>query len=433
MSDRSVAVTAALARIECDRHLNAWSFLDREGALAAAKESTAWLAAGRAPRALEGQLVALKANIAVHGWPHEGGLPVRRGLIASEDATVVSRLRAAGAILLGQTHMDAGALGAEGRSIDGPIRNPRRPTHSAGGSSGGSAAAVAVGHVDFALGTDTIGSVRIPAAYCGISGLKPATDRISLAGVLPLHSRFDHVGPMSAHAHQLESLWGVLADEPITHPATRLAPPNESWQGLRVGFVVDAAVVGTCGAVLEHYERGVQQLRELGAQLEPVAIAPLDPGRVRRAICSLCEHALWLQHRQWLQHEPEKYPPALVAMLRYGSSLDDTKIAAFESRIEDFARQVHTRMQTLQALVLPTTPGQAFDFAGPTPLDLADLTAVATAAGLPAVSIPLPSGDDLPVGLQIVTHAGADSLACRLAADFEHSAAYSRPPRTSPA
>ena len=418
MSDRSAAVTRALAHIERDQHLNAWSYLDREGALAAAKESTAWLASGHAPRALEGELIAIKANIAVRGWPYDGGLLVRRGIFAREDAAVITRLRAAGAILLGQTRMDAGALGAEGRSIDGPIRNPRRPTHSSGGSSGGSGAAVAAGHVDFALGTDTIGSVRIPAAYCGISGLKPSTGRIGLEGVLPLHPRFDHVGPMTAHAHQLETLWRVLAGEPVVNEA----PLGEPWRGLRVGFVIDAETVGATSAVCHHYERGLQQLRALGAQLEPVEIAPLDPGRVRRALFSLCEHAIWPEHRQSLQREPQKYSPELTAMLRYGSALDDSKVATFETRIQNFAQQLHARMQSLHALVLPTSPGQAFDFEGPTPLDLADLTAIATAANLPAASVPLPSGDDLPVGLQVVTPAGADSLACRLAAAFESSA-----------
>ncbi|MFM8846060.1 MAG: amidase family protein, partial [Gammaproteobacteria bacterium] len=237
-------------------------------------------------------------------------------------------------------------------------------------------------------------------------------------GVLPLHPRFDHVGPMTAHAHQLETLWRVLAGEPVVNEA----PLGEPWRGLRVGFVIDAEAVGATSAVLHHYERGLQQLRALGAQLEPVAIAPLDPGKVRRAIFALCEHAIWLQHRQSLQREPQKYSPALTAMLRYGGSLDDSKLATFATRIKDFAQQLQTRTQSLQALVMPTSPGQAFDFEGPTPLDNADLTAIATAANLPAASVPLPSGDDLPVGLQIVTPAGEDSLACRLATAFENSA-----------
>lgn len=415
LSDRSAAVNAALAHIERDRHFNAWSHLDREGALSAAKESTAWLAAGQAPRALEGELIAIKANIAVRGWPYDGGLPVRRGIFADEDAAVITRLRAAGAILLGQTCMDAGALGAEGRSTDGPIRNPRRPTHSAGGSSGGSAAAVAAGHVDFALGTDTIGSVRIPAAYCGVSSLKPSASRISLAGVLPLHEHFDHVGPITARAQQLETLWRVLADDSLSDPASL----SEPWRGLRIGFVSDAAALRTTSAVLHHYECGLQRLRTLGAQLESVAIVPLDPGKVRRAIFALCERAIWLQHRQSLQLEPQKYSPVLTAMLHYGGSLSDSKVTTLMTQIKDFAHQLQARMQGLQALVMPTSPGQAFDFEGPTPLDNADLTAIATAAGLPAASVPLPTGDHLPVGLQIVAPMGEDSFACRLAAAFE--------------
>lgn len=413
---RRQAVETALKKIAADDALNIWSHLAIDEARQAAADSDARLRAGTARSALEGELLAIKANIAVAGWPHDGGLPVRDGLVAERDAAVVERLRAAGVILLGQTRMDAGALGAEGRSTAGPIRNPRRPTHSVGGSSGGSAAALAAGHCELALGTDTIGSVRIPASYCGIASLKPGHDVVSVAGVLPVHRRFDHVGPMAGRAALLEPLLRVMADVP-----TRLCVDDAQHpiDGQTFGYLEDTAALGVTSRVEHHYRRGLDRLRDLGARLVGIELADLEPARARRAVFTLCEHAMWLQHREALARRPECYPPPLAAMLQYGGSLHEDKLAELTTRVDRFAASVHARFDALQAFVLPSTPAQAFDFAGETPLDLADLTGIASAAGLPAASVPLAVGDDLPAGLQIIVADGQELRACRIAAAFE--------------
>ena len=412
----------ALEKIREEGTLNAWSHLAIDEARAAAIESDTRLASGASRSAIEGRLVALKGNIAARGWPYEGGLLNRRGIVAQHDATLVRRLREAGAVLLGQTRMDAGALGAEGRSIDGPIRNPRRPTHSVGGSSGGCAAALAAGHVDLAVGTDTIGSVRIPASFCGIASLKPSPDRITLDGVLPVHPDFDHAGPMTSRSDLLQPLFGVLAGLTPSTSSNVNSSIDQRLGSRPVGFMVDAEALGSSPSVIRHYRGGLDRLRSLGVTLVPIELAPLDPAKTRRAVFSLCEHAMAEQHRDELARRPEHFSPELLAMLEYGASLTPAKLNEFRSRVRGFAVATQSLMQTLGALVLPTTPGQAFDYAGPTPTDLADLTVVATAAGLPAVSVPLPTGNDLPVGLQIVTARGEDLLACDLATRFESAA-----------
>ena len=416
------ALERALEKILDDDALNAWSHLAVEEARAAAIESDARLAASTPRSAIEGRLVALKANIAVRGWPYEGGLLNRRGIVAQHDAALVRRLREAGAVLLGQTRMDAGALGAEGRSIDGPIRNPRQPTHSVGGSSGGCAAALAADHVDLAVGTDTIGSVRIPASFCGVASLKPSADRITLDGVLPVHPDFDHAGPMTSRAELLRPLFGVLAGLTPSTSSPVKSSIDQLLGSRPIGFMVDAEALGTTPSVMRHYRHGLDRLRSLGATLVPIELAPLDPARTRRAVFSLCEHAMAEQHRDELARRPEHYSPGLRAMLEYGASLNPVKLDDFRSRVRTFAAAMQSIMQTLGALVLPTTPGQAFDYGGPTPTDLADLTVIATAAGLPAASVPLSTGDDLPVGLQIATGRGEDLLACDLATRFESAA-----------
>ena len=419
-ASRTEELERSLAKIAADAKLNAWAYVATDEARAAARASDARQARGASLGPLDGELIALKANIAVRGWPHDGGLPVRRGMIAAHDAPLVERLKASGAILLGQTKMDAGALGAEGRATDGPIRNPHRPTHSVGGSSGGSAAAIAAGHCRQAIGTDTIGSVRIPASYCGIASLKPGAGRISLEGVLPVHPEFDHVGPMAATAAALEPLLRILCD-----PTVVLADSSNDGgelRGRRLGYVADLEALAVTPAVQDHYAAGLQHLSACGAVLEPIALAALEPARVRRAIFTLCEHQMWLQHRDALARQPQDYPGSLTAMLNFGATIDVPKRSDFKSRIRQFRASIRRILEPLHALVLPSTPSQAFAFDGPPPVDLADLTAVATAAALPAVSVPLPTGTDLPIGLQIIVAEGAELRACRIAATFETQA-----------
>ena len=222
-------IAARLARIEAEDGVLR-SFIRVDGAAARA---SAALADGRRARgmtlgALDGAAVAVKDNLAVAGAPWTGGIGGRRGLLAAEDAAVVSRLKAAGAVVLGGLNMEEGALGAvTDNAVFGRCLNPLGPLQGAvltpGGSSGGSAAAVAAGFVDLSLGTDTMGSVRIPAAYCGLFGLKPTYGLIPRSGMAYLAPSLDTIGPL---ARDVALLWpavlamaGVDAGDPEARPA----------------------------------------------------------------------------------------------------------------------------------------------------------------------------------------------------------------------
>lgn len=408
----------ALARIAEDARLNAWAFIARDDALAAAREHDLRRVAHRLHGPLDGQLVAIKGNIAVAGWPHEGGLGVRRGLRATADAPIVARLRAAGAILLGLTTMDEGALGAEGMALTGPIHHPRALGRSIGGSSGGSAVAVAAGHCDWALGSDTIGSVRIPAALTGIVGFKPSPGRLSTDGVIPVHPDFDHVGLLGATLDALLAVRIVLDDAP-PRPRT----PHRARVGIiRVGIIEDLATVGVSREVERAYRTTLNDLERIGVELVRVALAPLEPGRLRRAIFALAEHAMWRQHRDESQRRPQDYSSRLTALLRYGSTLSAAKLAELDARIRDFRASWQNATQGLDAVVTPTTPVMAFPHDSP-PATLADLTALATAAGAPALSVPatlVEAQDEIPhpVGLQWIGSPGEDDHLCQLVAEL---------------
>lgn len=399
----------ALARIATDERLNAWSHIGSREAVLAAQASDRRRVQGTSLGPLDGRLVAIKGNMAVAGWPHEGGLRARRGHRASDDAPIVARLRAAGAVLLGLTTMDEGALGAVGRSLSGPIHHPRAFGYSVGGSSGGSAVAVAAGHCDFALGSDTIGSIRIPAALTGIVGLKPSPGRLCTEGVLPVHPQFDHVGPLVRQITDLTPILDALGLDADTDVETTTAP-------LKVGVVEDLEVCGVSPAVSSAYHRTLENLSRRGVRLDSRPLRDFDPARLRRRIFTLAEYEMWLQHGEQLARRPLDYSEQLASMLRYGASVTPEQREAHELAVNQFRALWSTWTESVDLVLIPTTPVQAFAHADPPPVALADLTALATAAGAPALSAPGPrlSGlDDLstePIGLQFIARPGRDRV-----------------------
>jgi aspartyl-tRNA(Asn)/glutamyl-tRNA(Gln) amidotransferase subunit A len=420
----------ALERLAAGVARGAFEFVDVTGARAVAEEIDARLTAGLAPRPLEGLLACVKANVAVAGWPHTAGLAVRRDHVASRDAAVVARLRAAGAILLGSTAMDEAALGATGRSIHGAIENPQAPGRSAGGSSGGSAAAVAAGICDLGIGTDTIGSIRIPAAFCGVYGFKPSFAACTTEGVVATHADFDHVGPLAAHLPLLSRAHAALVDS----TGAPTAPPDQvSPKDLRVAYCRDPSALGADDDCRATFETMLDLLRAAGVELVAVDLERFDLSRLRRAIFSACEHALWRDHAANLRNPADGtlgYSPTLRKLLVYGGSLDATKLQAIAARIAAFRAEFPGVLVGADALLTPTTPRAAFDLASAPPDDIADFTVIASATGAPALSIPMPgrAHDAPPLGVQLVGHVGADRKLLAIAAAITTVVAKSTQP-----
>lgn len=396
---------SALQRIERD-DLNAWCHLDIAAAREAAGASDQRAANARSLSAIDGCLIGVKANIAVAGWPWAGGLRSRRDKRAENDAAVIKALRAAGAILLGQTTMDAGALGASGCSMQGAIRHPIDPTLSVGGSSGGSAAAVAARHCDAAIGSDTIGSVRIPAALCGIVGFKPSPNRLSLHGVLPVHEDFDHLGPLTREttlARELLEAVGALNNSVRAPSRSLRCAIMSSFGDVELDATTESAFRAAIGRYANHFA-SIQNL-----EWASETVGPLQLRKVRRAIFALCEHRMWLTHREYLERHPEDFDEPLRGMLEFGGRLDEAKLERCRATVSDFSACWSEITRNVDIILLPTSPVPAFAHALPTPDSLADLTVVATATGSPAATIPI-ANEGLPIGLQLVGKPGADEL-----------------------
>jgi aspartyl-tRNA(Asn)/glutamyl-tRNA(Gln) amidotransferase subunit A len=295
-----------------------------------------------------GRLVAVKDNIDVAGLPTRNGLA--DGPVAAEDAPLVARLRAAGWGIAGKTRMDEAAFGATGLNPHhGRTENPAHPGHSPGGSSAGSAAAVAAGLADAALGTDTMGSVRIPAAYCGVIGLKPGRGVLPMAGVAPLSPTLDHAGLFARDAATLAALLRVFLPE----------------RGFGPSRVVEA----------EPQDDAVRRAALLVVEVEAAAVHAATPG----------------------------LSAAARAAFAYGHDAGAARLMRAVRTLRAAEAALLERLRDADLVASPTVPAPAFAWADGPPADQARHVALANWAGLPAISLPIG-----PTGLHLVARPGED-------------------------
>ena len=409
----------ALARIaRHDPVLRAFTALDTVNARVAAAVSAARIAAGTA-RPLEGVPIGIKANIAVRGLATTAGVEVRRHAIAATDAAVVTLLRNAGAVIVGHLNMHEAALGA---TTDNPTygrtENPHRIGRTPGGSSGGSGAAVAAGLCRIALGTDTLGSVRIPAAYNGVYGLKPTNGLLPDAGLVLLEPRFDCIGPLAASVADLAAVMAVLAPLEPAQPVTRVATLA----------AVDAAPMQP--AVRAGYAAAIAAVQRLGVTHATAPTPGLDLAAVRSAgfiASARSAAAIFAGDRA-----AGGISAGFARLLDLGLAATPGALAAGDATIAAAADTLHRLLGAYDLLLLPTAPQAAFAHASPAaraPVTQADFTAIANIAGLPALSLPSGVDDDgLPVAVQLVGPAGSEATLLAFAALLDGELAAYRAP-----
>ncbi len=406
---------ACLDRIRAhDAAIGAFWHLDAAGARVAADQSDGRRRAGRALSPFDGIGLAVKDNIDVAGLQATAGIAAFRGRIAQQDAPVVARLRAAGLVIIGKVALHEGALGATTDTPGfGRCHNPLKDGFTPGGSSGGSAAAVAARFVPLAIGTDTMGSVRIPAAYCGITGLKPTAGLVSRSGVMPLSPALDSVGilaltPRDA-AFGLELMAGFdAADQPSRRtpqgwhalPAT---PVDMSQQTIAMPRHLGRLEIEA--AIMTSYEQACRTLEARGARLVEVSIPHWEPARLRRAALLIAEAEASVAHADLID-DPAAASDDYRAALDFGRKASSARIIAALAQLGWVRAGVERALDEANAIVLPTAPQRAFVHGIPAPASQADLTVLANVAGLPSIAIPCPVSDEgLPASVQLIGRA----------------------------
>ncbi len=391
-----------------DPALHAFIHPTPELALAQARASTARWARGEALGPLDGIPLAIKDNIDVAGLPCTAGTAAMAHRRPREDAPAWRLLADAGAVLLGKLNMHEAALGG---TTDNPVYgrciNPLREGFTPGGSSGGSGAAVAARLCAASLGTDTMGSVRIPASYCGVYGFIPSRGRVALDGVVPLSPTLDTVGPLARSGRDLAVVASHLAGLPM--------PTARGWQGLRVGWLPQAQAVSLEPEVARAWERTLEAVKASGARLQPVVIEGWDPARSKRdaLLVSEVEAAAY-----WLREAGPQLPglsDGLVAMLRYGQGLEAARRQKAFDAIAASRLAAAACFQDVDVLLLPTTPQRSFPHDQHAPANQADLTTLANLLGTPALAFPCPADGGLPASCQLLVAPGQDALLLSIA------------------
>lgn len=423
--DCSDLLEQQLAAIDASQPvLNAFLAVDLEAARRAADQSDARRRADTA-RALEGVPVAIKDNIDAVGFATTAGMATRRDAApSSEDSPVVARLREAGAVILGKLNMHEAALGADNNNPHfGACHNPHRPGFTPGGSSGGSGAAVAAGLCSAALGTDSMGSVRIPASYCGVVGLKPGWGAISTRGTVALSHRLDHIGPLARSARDLRLLLPVLAGfDPASAQSRAIHFAPASSGPLRLGVVDFGDTVECDPGIAEAFKDGLQILLGLGHQRVDLPAPTFAPGHSRRAGLLVCEAEMLIEHADDWQHQRERFSPLLQKLMGYAERKSASDLVAAVRVLDQAQVQLQQWLAQCDVLVMPTTLQRAFSFDTATPANQADLTGYANFAGNPALSVPLAVGDgELPLGLQLVGDIGDELQLIALAEAFQQA------------
>ena len=429
----SVELTeATILRLErLEPTINAYITPTLELARDAAQRADADFAASIDRSPLQGVPIALKDLCATHDIRTTAGSRILGDWVPQTDATVTRKLREGGAVLMGKLNLHEFAYGVTSANEHyGVVRNPWDLERHPGGSSGGSGAAVASGLAAGAIGTDTGGSIRIPASLCGVTGLMPSYGRVSRAGVVPLSWSLDHVGPLTRSVEDAALFLNAIAGyDPADHSSIRESNPfdaaaqlGEPIEGLRIGIVRDQ-FLGVSDDVTRAVEDAIEVFRGLGAVTRDVSLPMLES--VRALPILSVEAAAY--HAEWLRNRPGDYSDEVRSLLMMGatvSAVDYVNALRVRREFTDFVAHI---MRNVDLLLMPTCSRTAsrIDEIDASVLQFARLTSPWDHTGQPVISVPCGfDGDGLPIGLSLAAPPLEEALLCRVAHAYQQETAW---------
>jgi len=427
---------AVLARIgQLDDRLAAFITVTVDQARSQAAQADEKIARGLYHGPLHGIPVGLKDLFDVAGIPCTFGSKIWRGRVPTQDSTAARRMREAGAVLVGKHNLHEFAHGPTNENPHfGTVHNPWMLERIAGGSSGGTASAIAAGLSTAGLGSDTGGSVRIPASLCGIVGIKPTYGRISRHGMLPASWSLDHAGAMARSVLDCALvLQTVSGFDPLDPSTSRRPVPDFTFdleagvRGLRLGVPSNHFFDALEPDVASVVETAIGILQSLGARLVKVSLPNLSYGPSAVEAISCSERCSW--HDQWMKERPQDYGIDVLRRMRVGVLVRATEYINAQKIRAVIQSDFSTAFRQVDAIITPTTAmvappiGKTFQPCGPAALvprhTLARLTQAASLAGIPALSLPCGLSDGLPVGLQIMGPSWQEAAVFRVARAYE--------------
>ncbi len=432
-----------LERVEkLNPRLNAFITVTADAALTDARRAEEEIQRGNYRGPLHGIPIGLKDIVDTAGTLTTAASAQYKERIPTEDAEVVRRLRAAGAIILGKQNLHEFAYGGSSMiSFYGEVHNPWNSSHIAGGSSGGSAASVAANLGYAAIGTDTAGSIRLPAAYCGVVGLKPTYGRVSARGVVPLSWSYDHIGPITKSVYDAALMLQVVAGYDRGDPASSDSPAPDFVTN--IGHLPSILRIGVARAyffdeldpeVTTAVEKTIEVFRELRAEIREDVKLEISTDR------TLSSAESFAFHRSMVMHSPELYQPATLTRIKSGENVTSADIERGKRELASVRVPICKTFEEVDVLLTPTVaiPPPRIDELQKHPESLrpAELLMLRNTRpfnvwGIPAISVPCGfSRDGLPIGLQLAAAPWREDLLLRVAHAYEQATEWHARSRT---
>lgn len=424
------AVAAQLATIETDDPaVNAFITVMGDTARSDAKRLDEAAEKGQWLGVLHGMTIAVKDNIDTAGVRTTSGSSFFKDHVPGADATVVTKLKAAGAIIIGKANLHEFAFGGTTQNAHfGPCRNPWSTEHIPGGSSGGSGAAVAAQMCDGALGTDTGGSVRLPASINGVVGIRPTLGRVSNGGSVRVSLSFDTIGPMAYRAEDVARMLAAIEGYDPADSSSRRGPGDDLLRGLhqginglRIGIPTNFFFDDVDPAVTTRVQKALETLESLGALLSEITIPNAEQAQDQMKSLLYADAAAF--HKERLDTNPDGFGKPEFDRLQFGVNTTGMQYAAALDWRSSWMRQMDRVFAEVDMVAAPSTPVLTPPIVGAdmikTTHRLTEKTFVWSMAGAPAVSVPVGFVDGLPVGMQLAANPWRDGLLLRTAVAYQ--------------
>ena len=362
---------------------------------------------------IDGELITVKPNIKVENFPYTGGIKHFEGSFSKNDDPIIKRIKENGGIVIGSTNMDEAAFGGDtSTSFYGRCINPNNKELSVGGSSGGSAAAIASGLVNFSIGTDTMGSIRIPASYCGIVGFKPSSSMTNNKDLILLSDTYDTIGFHSNNVFNINNLQKIFNSsihncdyKPINN--IKCLVPNQIFNN------------DINKDVIEGFKEALLKIGKNGINIEYNDMHFWEPNFHRKLLLKIVENEGAKNLKELLENKASYITEHLRNNLFFGKSIDKQEIKNIRLELEILKNQIKTIYKEFDLVLMPTTPQNSFNIKDKPPENQANLTSLANIADLPAISLPYKNGGKTFHSLQILAAQHNDEFLLKTSSFFE--------------
>ena len=362
---------------------------------------------------IDGELITVKPNIKVKNFPYTGGIKHFEGSVSKNDDPIIKRIKENGGIIVGSTNMDEAAFGGEtSTSFYGRCINPINKELSVGGSSGGSAAAIASGLVKFSIGTDTMGSIRIPASYCGIVGFKPSSSITNNKELILLSDTYDTIGFHSNNIFNINNLYKIINSEihfsdykPINK--IKCLVPNQIFNN------------DINKDVIEGFKEALLKIGRNGINIEYNDMNFWEPNFHRKLLLKIVENEGAKNLKELLENNASYISEHLRNNLLFGKSIDNKKIKNIKLELQKLKKLTQKTFQDFDFILIPTTPQNSFQIKDKTPENQANFTSLANIGDLPALSLPFGYNKENNHSIQIIASNQNDSFLLKTSSFFE--------------